>query len=188
MVKYRKIQTPHPNSSDLFTLQGCSVELSTWVPPPFPSYLLSQYFPIRQTDLGMLRLPDSGILKGWACFSPDLFLATKKWHDLACVPDVLCLSRTPLLLQLGHPRKRADKTTDTGPTEQLPGSPASEGHRLLDVRVTAENSAFESYRVRNTSGWLSFSTLLSRPKDPEQPLELPWATSQGPLPGPGTER
>lgn len=118
------------------------------------------------------------------CFSPDLFLATKKWHDLACVPDVLCLSRTPLLLQLGHPRKRADKTTDTGPTEQLPGSPASEGHRLLDVRVTAENSAFESYRVRNTSGWLSFSTLLSRPKDPEQPLELPWAMSQGPLPGP----
>lgn len=104
------------------------------------------------------------------------------------MPDVLCLSRTPLLLQLGHPRKRADKTTDTGPTEQLPGSPASEGHRLLDVRVTVENSVFESYGVRNTSEWLSFSTLLSGPKDPEHPLELPWAMSQGPLPGTGTER
>lgn len=130
----------------------------------------------------MLRLPDSGILKGWVCFSPNLAPATKKRHDLACVPDVLRLSRTPLLLQLGHPRKRADKTT-----EQLPGSPASEGHRLLDVRVTVENSVFESYGVRNTSGWLSFSALLSRPKDPEHPLELPWAMSQGPLSGTGTE-
>lgn len=72
--------------------------------------------------------------------SSDLALAIKKGHDLACVPEVLCLYRTPLLLQLGHPRKRADRATDTGPTEQLPGSPASEGHRVLDVRVMVENS------------------------------------------------
>lgn len=107
----------------------------------------------------------------------------RKRHNLACVPDVFCRYRTPLLLQLGHPRKRADKAADTGPTEQLPGSPAFKGHRVLSVRVMVQNCSLNWMGLGIHLGELLFSILLSRPKDPVFPgASLSYEQAQALLP------
>jgi hypothetical protein len=73
-----------------------------------------------------------------------------KWLYIKWTPADLfllfCLNRILLLLQLGHPRKRKDKSANAGQTERLPMSGAGGPHLgadtgFLDVRVTVEHSS-----------------------------------------------
>lgn len=77
------------------------------------------------------------------CFFPDLALAIDAggrdtiW--LMCLMFSV-VSELHCCCSWDTPERELNKTADTGPTQQLPGSPASEGHRVLDVRVTVLNS------------------------------------------------